>query len=200
MGFLLWTCLAFRKVYVSHLRHVIQNLCFCTTRDCQCRLCKAEHAYLTYLMLQRQLSHLTCCKIDHLQAQASYIFCAWLHLVLYREHVHSHDSVWLLFLVSTILLYNRPLYCGHFWPLVPAPDDMWGWLWSNWWNEDWQENRSTRRKPAPAPLCPPQIPLDQTRDRTRAAAVGSQRLTAWAMTRPRRGPYKVTVFGRNISH
>jgi hypothetical protein len=42
-------------------------------------------------------------------------------------------------------------------------------------------NGSTRRKPAPAPLCPPQIPLDQTRARTRAAAVGSQRLTAWAM-------------------
>jgi hypothetical protein len=39
-------------------------------------------------------------------------------------------------------------------------------------------NRSTRRKPAPAPLYPPQIPLDQTRDRTRVAAVGSQRLTA----------------------
>jgi hypothetical protein len=31
-----------------------------------------------------------------------------------------------------------PLYCGHFWPTVPAPDDRWGWLWSNWWNEDWQ--------------------------------------------------------------
>jgi hypothetical protein len=41
-------------------------------------------------------------------------------------------------------------------------------------------NRSTRRKPAPVPLCPPQIPLDQTRARTRAAAVESQRLTAWA--------------------
>jgi hypothetical protein len=39
-------------------------------------------------------------------------------------------------------------------------------------------NRSTRRKPEPAPLCPQQIPLDQTRARTRAAAVGSQRLTA----------------------
>jgi hypothetical protein len=36
------------------------------------------------------------------------------------------------------------------------------------------ENRSTRRKLAPAPLCPPQIPLDQTRARSRAAAVGSQ--------------------------
>jgi hypothetical protein len=31
--------------------------------------------------------------------------------------------------------------------------------------------RSSRRKPTPAPLCPPQIPLDQTRDRTQAAAV-----------------------------
>jgi hypothetical protein len=57
-------------------------------------------------------------------------------------------------------------------------------LWSNWWNEDWQGNRNTRRKPAPAPFCPPQIQLDQTRARTRAAAVGSQRLTAWAMARP----------------
>jgi hypothetical protein len=62
------------------------------------------------------------------------------------------------------------------WPLVLAPGDY-----------DNGEiggikigrgNRSTRRKPAPAPLCPPQIPLEQTRARTRAAAVGSQRLTA----------------------
>jgi hypothetical protein len=45
-------------------------------------------------------------------------------------------------------------------------------------------NRGTRRKPAPAPLLPPQIPLDQTWDRTRAAAVGSQRLTALAMGQP----------------
>jgi hypothetical protein len=41
-----------------------------------------------------------------------------------------------------------------------------------------RENRSTRRKPEPAPLCPLQIPHEQTRVRTRAAAVGSQRLTA----------------------
>jgi hypothetical protein len=45
-------------------------------------------------------------------------------------------------------------------------------------------NRSTLRKPVPAPLCPPQIPLYQTRDRTRAAAVWSQRLTAWSIARP----------------
>jgi hypothetical protein len=38
-------------------------------------------------------------------------------------------------------------------------------------------NRSTRRKPAPVPLYSPQTP-HAARTRTRAAAVGSQRLTA----------------------
>jgi hypothetical protein len=38
-------------------------------------------------------------------------------------------------------------------------------------------NRSTRRKPAPVPLCPSQTP-HPARTRTRAASVGSQRLTA----------------------
>jgi hypothetical protein len=38
-------------------------------------------------------------------------------------------------------------------------------------------HRITRRKPAPVPLCPPQNP-HAARTLTRAAAVGSQRLTA----------------------
>jgi hypothetical protein len=41
-----------------------------------------------------------------------------------------------------------------------------------------RKNRSTQRKPAPAPLCPQQTLHDQTRARTRAAAVESRRLTA----------------------
>jgi hypothetical protein len=45
-------------------------------------------------------------------------------------------------------------------------------------------NRNTKRKPALVPLCPPQIPHNLTRARTRVAEMGSQRLTAWAMTRP----------------
>jgi hypothetical protein len=44
-----------------------------------------------------------------------------------------------------------------------------------------KENRSTRRKPAPVPHCPPQISHKLTWARTRAPAIGSQRLTAWAM-------------------
>jgi hypothetical protein len=61
------------------------------------------------------------------------------------------------------------------WSIVPAPGD--------YGDEEFggmkmgRGNRSIRRKPAPAPLCPPQIPLDKTRARTRASAVGSQRLT-----------------------
>jgi hypothetical protein len=70
------------------------------------------------------------------------------------------------------------IYC----PIVPAPGDcedgeLFGGM------KIGRGNRSAQRKPAPATLCPPQIPLDHTRDRTRAAAVGSQRLTAEAMVR-----------------
>jgi hypothetical protein len=56
-------------------------------------------------------------------------------------------------------------------------------FWSNWWNEFGRGNRSTRRKPAPAPLCPPQNPTWRPGLESRTAAVGSQRLTAWAMAR-----------------
>jgi hypothetical protein len=42
------------------------------------------------------------------------------------------------------------LYCGHFWPIVPAPDDRWGWLWSNWWNEDWQGKPKYSEKTCPS--------------------------------------------------
>jgi hypothetical protein len=42
-------------------------------------------------------------------------------------------------------------------------------------------NQKYFEKPSSAPLCPAQIALDQTLARTRAVAVGSQRLTASAM-------------------
>jgi hypothetical protein len=43
-------------------------------------------------------------------------------------------------------------YCGHFWPIVPAPDDRWGWLWSNWWNEDWQGKPKNSEKTCPSAI------------------------------------------------
>jgi hypothetical protein len=56
------------------------------------------------------------------------------------------------------------------WPIVPTPCDCQGGEFGG--IKIGRGNRSTRRKPAPAPLCSPQIPVDQTRARTRAAAVG----------------------------
>jgi hypothetical protein len=47
-----------------------------------------------------------------------------------------------------------------------------------------RENRNTRGNPVPVPLCPPQTPRGLARDRTRASALGSRRLTAWAMAQP----------------
>jgi hypothetical protein len=44
-----------------------------------------------YLMLQRELSHLNGRKLHQRQVQVSYILYVRFHLVLYREHVHSHD-------------------------------------------------------------------------------------------------------------
>jgi hypothetical protein len=75
-------------------------------------------------------------------------------------------------------------------PIVPAPGDY----------DDGEiggmigrGNRSTRRKPAPVLLCPPQTP-HAARTRTRAAAVGSQRLTASATARQRRLRYLLSVY------
>jgi hypothetical protein len=42
--------------------------------SCHSRLCKADHAYLVYLMLQRQLSHLNGRKLDRRQVETYYVF------------------------------------------------------------------------------------------------------------------------------
>jgi hypothetical protein len=54
----------------------------------------------------------------------------------------------LFFIASGVGL--SPLYCGHFWPIVPAPDDRWGWLCSNWWNEDSQWKPKYSEKTCPS--------------------------------------------------
>jgi hypothetical protein len=55
---------------------------------------------------------------------------------------------------------------------------------SSWWNENWQGQPKYSEKFAPLPLCTPQIPHDLTTDWSRAAEVGSRRLTALTMALP----------------
>jgi hypothetical protein len=64
---------------------------------------------------------------------------------------------------------------AHKMPNVPAPGDYDGGEIGGMMIG--RGNRSTRIKPAPMPLCPLQNP-HAARTRTRAAAVGSQRITA----------------------
>jgi hypothetical protein len=63
------------------------------------------------------------------------------------------------------------------WSIVPAPDNSQDDCGATGGMLIGKGNRSTRGKPAPVPLCPPQIPHDLTHAQTRAAAVGSRRLS-----------------------
>jgi hypothetical protein len=104
-----WMCLAFRQAYISHIWHAIENTSFCTARNSSASTDFTEQIMpnLCILCYHAQLSHLNGRKFDHCEVWASCIFCVWLHLVIYREPVHAHDFVWLLFVACTILLYNR---------------------------------------------------------------------------------------------
>jgi hypothetical protein len=75
---------------------------------------------------------------------------------------------------------------ANIWPIVPAPDDRWWWVWGSRWNENWQGKPKYSEKTCPSATFSTTNPTwpDLTRDRTRAAAMGSRRLTAWAMARP----------------
>jgi hypothetical protein len=73
------------------------------------------------------------------------------------------------------------------WLTVPAQDDRWGgwwWLWRNQWNANRQGKQKYSEEIYPLPLCPPQILHGLTRAQTRAAAMGSPRLTARVMAQP----------------
>jgi hypothetical protein len=59
-------------------------------------------------------------------------------------------------------------------PTIHPPDDTWV-------NMESQRNDVERGKPVPVPLCPPQIRYGLPWERTRASAVRSRRITAWAV-------------------
>jgi hypothetical protein len=83
----------------------------------------------------------------------------------------NRNILYFVFLVSWGGVRLSPLYCGHYWPTVPAPDDRW-WVWSSRWNDNWQGNRSTQRKPAP-------VPFVHHKSHLTSPGLG-QPLTAWA--------------------
>jgi hypothetical protein len=93
------------------------------------------------------------------------------HLLLALQNgiFFSHSGGWSPYWVHSA---RRPLqaYCT-------CP--RWLWWWRIWWNEDWQGKPKYLDKTCPSATLSTTNPTCQTRARTRAAAVGSQRLTAY---------------------
>jgi hypothetical protein len=59
-------CLALFKCTYRTYSMLLKILAFALyTSPLSVQAYKADHAYLTYLMLQQQLSHLNGCKLDH---------------------------------------------------------------------------------------------------------------------------------------
>jgi hypothetical protein len=71
---------------------------------------------------------------------------------------------------------------GHQLAYCTCPGWLWGW--TIWWNDDWQGKPKYTEKTCTSAMLSTTNPTWSDRARSRAAAVGSQRLTAWAMARP----------------
>jgi hypothetical protein len=96
------------------------------------------------------------------------VSCSWAFLV-----VKNFFKFWFVRLLAL-----RPLlayYASLGW--------LWRWLWRSRWNVDWRGKPKFSEKTCPSATFVHKIPHDQTWVWTRAAAVGSWRLTAWAMAR-----------------
>jgi hypothetical protein len=69
--------------------------------------------------------------------------------VYFCHNIYIYIYIYIFFFIASGVGLS-PLYCDHFWPIVPAPDDRWGWLWSNWWNKDWQGKPKYSEKTCPS--------------------------------------------------
>jgi hypothetical protein len=108
--------------------------------------------------------------------------------VLWRSTDLSEKNIASIFIVEVFIFsYGVRLSplgtAATVWAIVPAPDDRWCRMWSSLWNENWQGKSKYSGKTSPVQLCPLQIPHNLTRTRTRSSALGSRRLTAWAIAR-----------------
>jgi hypothetical protein len=96
---------------------------------------------------------------------------------------YTAGAPWTIFLNSHIGGWSptgSTRHVGHLLAYCTYPGWLWGWR--IWWNEDWQGKPKPSEKTCH--FVHHKSHLTRPRARTRAAAVGSQRLTAWAMVRP----------------
>jgi hypothetical protein len=104
--------------------------------------------------------------------------------------IHSFDNMQYGLLTASLNIFfnsNRGAWIptgstrhvGHQLAYYTCPG--WLWWWRNWWNDYWQGKPKYSEKTRPSATLSTTHPTWPDRARTRAAAVGSRGLTAWAM-------------------
>jgi hypothetical protein len=133
------------------------------------------HVFRCLLTLYRWLKEL--CLLDSRDISRLIIPPIWIcrggnHILQYGYifFFNSHSGGW-----NWVHSARRPVYCT-----CPG----WLWWWRIWWNEDWQGKPKYSEETCSSATLSTTNQTWGTRVRTRAAAVGSHQLTAWAMARP----------------
>jgi hypothetical protein len=89
-------------------------------------------------------------------------------------------SQYLLFFLFGVEMNRVHYYWGHCWPIVPALDDVWGWVWSSLCNE-WQGKPKYSEKTCPSAALSTTNPTWPDPGWN----PGRRWLTAWATARPK---------------
>jgi hypothetical protein len=96
------------QVYISHIWHVIEISSFYNIYKSSVSPGFAMQIMLILFSLCYNDSLVTWTVVSLTAPKFKpYILCVRLRLVLWSEHVRSHDFVWPLLVACTILLYNR---------------------------------------------------------------------------------------------
>jgi hypothetical protein len=64
-------------------------------------------------------------------------FCLSLQPHKYKEQLYREKSRYINIIFFPFVQRDFG-YRDQYWPIVPAPDHRWWWLWGNWWNKDCQ--------------------------------------------------------------
>jgi hypothetical protein len=99
------------------------------------------------------------------------------------EILSSSERKWIVFCGGVRL--NPLCTSATNWPILSAPVDIWR-VWSSRWNENWQGKLKYSEETCPSATLFTTNPTWPDLGSNRASAVGSLRLTAWAMARPRK--------------
>jgi hypothetical protein len=78
---------------------------------------------------------------DFSQVGVALSVCNFLLMAPVKQTLSSH---------SCLFFYLCGGTCGRCWPIVPAPDDRWWWLWRNWRNKNWQGKPKYSEKTCPS--------------------------------------------------